>query len=266
MEDIGNSVDAGFARVDAGFARMDARFDHLQASVDKIAMCVQQVRLRRLLRRRLVAHFLPYRQMHCDDVKPAQWLPQVVSSATAADLARLAKDVPPPRLPSTHKQSCDYTARLCFALLVGQKDRVWPEVRSTADVYKNHGDDEATPFRFAMLHTMQQACDIKAGFLSYSGRAVLFLRFLDYVDGTNGHSVLLYRLGGQVHTLQSYFGVSDLACYPGDVTEALMARMLACGEPKMKVTPSSFVIEATSNAEFDVDCTQCLVCLQYLQE
>ena len=100
--------------------------------------------------------------------------------------------------------NCDRNARLCWAMIHGDYSELWVSnstIFDSSDFIKTSLDD-------ANSHK-------KKSFQVWDKCAV-FIRFIMSNDLTNGHSLVLYKNGDTVETIQAYLGVTIAERYSGD--------------------------------------------------
>jgi hypothetical protein len=120
-------------------------------------------------------------------------------------------------------QNCDINARVCFAMLVGGYDSLWVEKGT-------HLDESAAT-------SIENAIKVKALLFS-SDNAILLIRFVDKNE-TDGHSLVVYKLGTTYTTFQAYYGVSDLLVFDCDVTTSVFGKIYS-GNISMNSTSFGF--------------------------
>ena len=140
---------------------------------------------------------------------------------------------------------CDKTAHLCWALLVGRLDHIWVQT-STYAFEQDTGTYNTMP--------TQQARRVMAFLLNDYTNAACLVRF--YNNGSvDGHSLVIVKRGHEVHTLQSYVGVTELVCLPGN-------HALAAFDAE-EVNASSFGLDAAST-KWKMDPDRCFLLVQQL--
>lgn len=125
-------------------------------------------------------------------------------------------------------QNCDINARVCFAMLVGGYDSLWVEKGT-------HLDESAAT-------SIENAIKVKALLFS-SDNAILLIRFVDKNE-TDGHSLVVYKLGTTYTTFQAYYGVSDLLVFDCDVTTSIFGKI---NSGNISMNSTSFGFTKSSN-------------------
>ena len=142
---------------------------------------------------------------------------------------------------------CDKTAHLCWALLVGRLDHIWVQT-STYAFEQDTGTSNTMP--------TQQARRVMAFLLNDYTNAACLVRFYAANNGSvDGHSLVIVKRGHEVHTLQSYVGVTELVCLPGN-------HALAAFDDE-EVDASSFGLDAAST-KWTMDQNRCFLLVQHL--
>ena len=129
-------------------------------------------------------------------------------------------------------QNCDINARLCFAMLVGGYDNLWVE--------KDTQEDES------LATSIENAIKVKALLFS-SDNAIFLIRFVDKHQ-TDGHSLVLLKLGTTLITFQAYYGIASLDVFDGDVTSSIFDKITS-GNISMNSTSFGFT---KSSRDWDV--------------
>lgn len=125
-------------------------------------------------------------------------------------------------------QNCDINARVCFAMLVGGYDNLWVEKGT-------HLDESAAT-------SIENAIKVKALLFS-SDNAILLIRFVDKNE-TDGHSLVVYKLGTTYTTFQAYYDVSDLLVFDCDVTTSIFGKI---NSGNISMNSTSFGFTKSSN-------------------
>lgn len=136
-------------------------------------------------------------------------------------------------------QNCDIIARVCFAMLVGRYDNLWVEKGT-------HLDESAAT-------SIENAMKVKALLFS-SDNAILLIRFVDKNE-TDGHSLVVYKLGTTYITFQAYYGVSDLDVFDRDVTTNIFGKI---NSGNISMNSTSFGFTKSSNP-WDVHNSKCFI-------
>jgi len=105
-------------------------------------------------------------------------------------------------LDPTRIQNCDMNARVCYAMLVGGYDNLWAENAT-------YSDETAET-------SVDNVIKVKTVLFSSFDHVVCLIRFVDRTQ-IDGHSFVVYKSGDMYTTYQSYYGVSDLDVFNGDV-------------------------------------------------
>lgn len=135
-------------------------------------------------------------------------------------------------------QNCDINARLCFAMLVGGYDNLWVE--------KDTQEDES------LATSIENAIKVKALLFS-SDNAIFLIRFVDKHQ-TDGHSLVLLKLGTTLITFQAYYGIASLDVFDGDVTSSIFDKITS-GNISMNSTSFGFT---KSSRDWDVH-SECFI-------
>ena len=107
---------------------------------------------------------------------------------------------------SNRIENCDMNARVCYAMLVGGYYNLWAEDATCLD------DTAETSF--------DNVLKIKSVLFSSFDKVVCLIRIMDR-NQTDGHSFVVYKFGDTYTTYQSYYGVSDLDVFNGDVSNSI---------------------------------------------
>jgi hypothetical protein len=102
-------------------------------------------------------------------------------------------------------QNCDMNARVCYAMLVGGYDNLWAE--------------DATYLDETAETSVDNVIKVKTVLFSSFDHVVCLIRFVDSRTKSDGHSFVVYKSGDMYTTYQSYYGVSDLNVFNGDVLD-----------------------------------------------
>ena len=243
---------------------MDSKLDRLadiQFAITKMQRDIEEVRLtkrRKMLLNRELLDLVDRCQQLSLGLQPPLQITRL-SPRTAAAIAQAAlawMEFHPHMVPDTKK--CDPTSRLCWALLVGQLDHLF--VITPTFVW------ESNKVGRPLIMTVQQVKKQMHFQFEHSGleNACCFVRFYDKRNPTlDGHSMVVIKQGTQVHTLQSYVGISELVCLEGNRATRLF-QMDAHAQPEDIVEVDASTFDLPPSPPWQVDRLQCVYIFQKL--
>lgn len=110
--------------------------------------------------------------------------------------------------------NCDRNARLCWAMIHGGYGELWVSNSTTSD---------SSDF---IKTSLDDANSQKNTSFRDWDKCAVFIRFIMSNDPTNGHSLVLYKNGDTIETIQAYLGVTIAERYSGDQSTVAFQRAL----------------------------------------
>ena len=142
------------------------------------------------------------------------------------------------------QKKCDYTARVCYALISPTpRTHDWTQFPTGA----TNETDFATPRRIDELRQVLEHLHTSLG------NMLVFVR-VKFSATTDGHSLLLVKRNGEIATFQSFIGCAELDLYPGDMLTHFLANWDQNGDQPFVVTPKTFDIHCEVQPTFT--CTE----------
>jgi len=133
-----------------------------------------------------------------------------------------------------HKTSCSFNARLCWALIHGNIQRLWVD---------NPSAEYNTGFSVTTIHRWNE---IRLNWMSSELQTTDFAMYVRFVASNDGHSLVLHKnvRTGVVSIFQAFHGAAEIQLLERDIFEdgVLIKKLLA----KENIYAIDFQIETTN--------------------